>query len=146
MAPSDARKTHVAYRVPYADTDQMGMVYYANFLVYFERARNEFLRECQFTYQAMEEMGLILPVIEAHCQYKQPARYDDLLELYAHFEKLSSTRITARSEVRREGELLANGYTVHACLDAKTHRPKKMPDALLECCIQSPTAIHSTNP
>ena len=130
MAPLDARKTHLVYRVPYAETDQMGMVYYANYLIYFERARNEVLRELQFTYRAMEEMGLILPVIEAHCNYKQPARYDDLLDLYGHFELLSATRMTAWCEVWRENRLLAEGYTVHVCLDAQSHRPKKLPEAI----------------
>ncbi|NQZ58345.1 MAG: acyl-CoA thioesterase, partial [Lentisphaeraceae bacterium] len=69
----------MTYRVPYADTDQMGVVYYANFLTYFERVRNEFFRELKYSYRKLEQQGVMLPVVEAHCNYKQPALYDDLL-------------------------------------------------------------------
>ncbi len=69
------------YRVPYADTDQMGVVYYANFLVYFERVRNEILRDINYSYSDMGKNGFMLPVIEAHCEYGIPAKYDDYLIL-----------------------------------------------------------------
>src|SRR5262245_36376771 len=68
-----ARATRV--RVRYADTDQMGVVYYANYLVWFEVGRTEWLREAGWNYRDMEETGVSLPVIEAHCEYRQPARY-----------------------------------------------------------------------
>jgi acyl-CoA thioester hydrolase len=131
MEPQAPSKTHLTYRVPYADTDQMGMVYYANFLVYFERTRNEVLRERNFTYRQMEEMGFILPVIEAHCEYRRPAQYDDLLDLYGWFESLSPTRIKAHCEVKRGETLLAQGYTVHVCLGARNRRPCKLPKEML---------------
>jgi acyl-CoA thioester hydrolase len=118
----------MGYRVPYADTDQMGMVYYANYLVYFERSRNEVLRKIDYPYTRFEAEGLILPVVEAHCQYRSPARYDDWLDFYAWFEVEGKTRIRASCEVRRSGEVLAEGYTIHACLSAETMRPVRLPD------------------
>ncbi len=68
-------------RVRYAETDRMGVVYYANYLVWFEVGRTEWLRETGWTYREMEQEGIALPVIEAHCEYRQPARYDDDIEI-----------------------------------------------------------------
>lgn len=120
------QKTSMPYRVPYADTDQMGVVYYANFLVYFERVRNEVLRDCGFTYKEMEAAGILLPVIEAHCDYAQPAVYDDALEIIGWFELVSPLRIKAHSEVRRAGVLLAGGHTMHVVLSARTRKPTRI--------------------
>jgi acyl-CoA thioester hydrolase len=117
--------------VPYADTDQMGVVYYANFLVYFERVRNEVLRSSGFTYREMEAAGFLLPVLEAHCDYAQPAAYDDALEIIGWFELVSPLRIKAYGEVRREGALLASGHTVHVALSAKTRKPARLPADVL---------------
>lgn len=121
----------LTYRVPYADTDQMGFVYYANFLIYFERSRNEALRSLGLTYREMEADDIILPVIEAHCQYRQPALYDDLLQIRGWFETIGRTRVRACCEVRREKILLAEGHTVNACLSATTRRPVRLPEILL---------------
>lgn len=118
------------YRVTYADTDQMGVVYYANYLVYFERVRNEVLRGVGLTYKEMEAAGIFLPVIEAHCNYKQPASYDDALEIIGWFEQVNATRIKASCEVRRGDTLLATGYTVHVVVSAKTRRPVRLPEAM----------------
>jgi len=120
----------INYRVPYADTDQMGVVYYANFLVYFERSRNEVLRKLDYPYTRFEAEGLILPVVEAHCNYRRPGRYDDLLDFHAWFEPEGKTRIRASCEVLRGEELLAEGYTIHACLSAATMRPVRLPEIL----------------
>jgi len=132
-------KATLPYRVPYADTDQMGVVYYANYLVYFERVRNEVLRDCGFTYKEMEAAGILLPVIEAHCDYSQPAAYDDPLEIIGWFELLSPLRIKAPCEVRRGGELLASGHTIHVVLSAKTRKPARLPAEVL-ARIFGPTA------
>ena len=123
--------TQLTYRVPYADTDQMGIVYYANFLVYFERSRNEALRSLGLTYREMESEGILLPVIEAHCRYLQPALYDDLLEIHGWFELEGRTRVRACCEVRRGETLLAEGYTIHACLSRETRRPVRLPGIFL---------------
>ena len=119
------------YRVPYADTDQMGVVYYANYLVYFERARNEALRACGCTYKEIEASGILLPVLEAQCDYHQPAVYDDLLEIAGWFELASLVRIKALCEVRRNGTGLACGRTVHVVLSARSRKPTRLPAQML---------------
>jgi acyl-CoA thioester hydrolase len=120
-------------RVIYGDTDQMGVVYYANYLRYFEASRNEFIRAKGMRYRDFEvEYGLVLPVIEAHVGYKQPARYDDLLTIEISLAEVR--RASARFEyrvVRDDGALLATGHTVHACVDG-AGRVKRMPKELLE--------------
>ena len=119
--------TILEYRVPYADTDQMGVVYYANYLVYFERCRNEMLRRLGHPYVQMEAQGCGLPVVEAHCDYQKPARYDDLLEIHGWVGEAIGARLQACCEVRRDGLLLAAGYTRHACVQIETQRPTRLP-------------------
>ena len=121
------KKTQVSYRVPYADTDKMGVVYYANYLVYFERVRNEILREIHYSYQEMESDGLILPVVEAHCDYGLSAKYDDMLDIFGWLGEGKGCRIKVFCEVKRENVLLVTGYTVHACLSSETNRPVRLP-------------------
>ena len=90
----------MSYRVPYADTDQMGVVYYANYLEYFERSRTEMLREAGLSYAKMEQMGYFLPVSEAYCKYSGSARYDDLLTFRSVIEEVSRVKVKIRSEVK----------------------------------------------
>ena len=109
------------YRVPYADTDMMGYVYYGNYLTLFERSRNELMRASGFTYARMEtEGGAMLPVVEAHVDYHSPARYDDLLTVRAWVDEARGIRVRIRCAVFRGEELLADGYTVHACVAGQT--------------------------
>lgn len=137
------RAVSIRYRVPYADTDQMHVVYYANYLAYFERARNELLRACGFTYRALEAEGFGLPVAEAHVCYLTPATYDDELEISAACEGFKGVRLTIRCEVRREGRLLAEGHTVHALVDLRTLRPARPTAALKEALGGGASAGHS---
>ena len=123
-------RCNTSYRVPYADTDQMGVVYYGNYLTLFERCRNELMRQSPMTYREMERRGLALPVIEAHVDYKSPAFYDDLLELTGWVQYAKGFRIRIDVQVFREGALLASGYTVHCCMDMKTRRPARLPQEL----------------
>jgi acyl-CoA thioester hydrolase len=119
-------------RVIYGDTDQMGVVYYANYLRYFEAGRSEFIRAKGLRYRDFEEaFGLLLPVAEASVSYKAPARYDDLLDLEVSIGEVR--RASARFDYRllREGTLLATGHTVHACVDGEG-RVHRLPPALLE--------------
>lgn len=125
--PDVTEKSSIDYRVPYADTDQMGFVYYANYLIYFERVRNEILRDLGVPYIELEERGLILPVTEAHCDYRQPAKYDDVIQIVGWAEIVGRTRIKCHAEVSRDGDLLATGHTMHACLSAETMRPVRVP-------------------
>ena len=122
-----ARRTLV--RVRYAETDRMGVVYYANYLVWFEVGRTEWLREAGWSYREMEAGGVALPVIEAHCEYRQPARYDDEIEIVTRASLITPVRIRFDYDVRRAGDQApaASGYTVHASLDAGG-RPCRLPE------------------
>ncbi len=128
-------KVSIPYRVPYADTDQMQVVYYGNYLTYFERIRNEVLRSAGFSYRELEAMGYALPVKEARVNYHAPATYDDLLELSGWCESLKGVRLTIRCEVRRDGVLLADGYTLHACCELKSMRPVRPPQILIDAAL-----------
>ena len=120
--------TVLKYRVPYADTDQMGVVYYANYFEYFERFRNEILRDAGYTYLELEKEGIAMPVIEAVCHYKASAKYDDLLEITGRFAEAKGVKVKIECEVYRDGQLLVSGYTVHACINMKTGRPARPPE------------------
>ncbi|HZL19136.1 MAG TPA: thioesterase family protein [Polyangia bacterium] len=119
-------------RVIYGDTDQMGMVYYGNYLRYFEIARTEFLRQVGATYRAFEEAsGLKLPVAEAVVRYRRPGRYDDELVLLTAVPKVGGASARFEYEIRRatDGALLVEGHTLHACIDA-TGKPARLPQSL----------------
>jgi acyl-CoA thioester hydrolase len=116
-------------RVRYAETDRMGVVYYANYLVWFEVGRTEWLRDTGWSYREMEIDGVWLPVIEAHCEYRQPARYDDEIEIVTRATLLTPVRIRFDYDVVRvrDQALAAVGYTIHAALDP-SGRPCRLPD------------------
>ena len=116
-------------RVRYAETDQMGVVYYANYLVWFEVGRVEFMRSLGFDYKQMEvEDGCILPVVEANCRYKAPARYDDVILIEAGPVLLRGSLVkfayrVFRAANARDGQLLlAEGETVHLVCDASMQK------------------------
>lgn len=124
--PSTQRQTfRHDIRVPYADVDQMGVVYYANYLVYFEMARNEILREAGIPYTEMEANGVMLPVVESHCEHRSFARYDDLLTVVSRCTGMEGPRLRIEYEVLRGDELLATGHTKHVCMSlaGKVLRP-----------------------
>jgi acyl-CoA thioester hydrolase len=107
----------VDLRVIYGDTDQMGVVYYANYLRYFEAGRNEFLRAHGLRYRDFEaEHQVYLPVVEAQVGYKQPARYDDLVSVFTGISRIGKASVRFEYRLLRGDELLATGHTVHACV------------------------------
>jgi acyl-CoA thioester hydrolase len=120
-------------RVRYAETDQMGIAYYANYFVWFEVGRTDLLRHAGWSYREMEQAGIALPVIEARCTYRRPARYDDELEIRTEGFLVSPVRLRFEYEVRRvpDGLAMADGQTVHASLDA-TGRPRRLPERVVE--------------
>jgi len=126
---SSARETTSSVRVRYAETDKMGVVYYSNYLVWFEIGRTDWLRATGLTYREIEADGIQLPVIEAHCEYRQGARYDDEVEIKTRANKLSPVRIQFDYEVTRRADaaVLAMGHTVHATVD-RDGRPVRMPE------------------
>ena len=127
------RTTTSLVRVRYAETDKMGIVYYANYLVWFEIARTDWLRDTGWTYRAMETEGYSLPVIEAHCEYKASAKYDDEIDIETTARLVSPVRIAFDYRVLRRGDgaAIASGYTVHASVDP-SGRPVRLPARVRE--------------
>jgi len=115
-------------RVRYAETDQMGVVYHANYFVWFEVGRTDLLRQTGGTYRELEAEGVSLPVILAHCEYRLPAKYDDELEIRTRGAVLTHVRVEFTYEIVRiaDGALLVTGQTVHAALD-RDGRPCRLP-------------------
>jgi acyl-CoA thioester hydrolase len=117
-------------RVRYAETDQMGYVYYGNYYIYFEVGRVEYMRQRGVDYRNMEvQDDSFIVVAESHCRYRRPARYDDLLRVRTRVAEFKRRMIRFTYEIVRDqsGELLATGETLHVVCDA-SGRPKSLPD------------------
>jgi len=113
-------------RVIFGDTDQMGVVYYANYLRYFESARAAYWRALGKSYKDLEAWGVALPVVEAHCHYKLPARYEDLLEVEVDVSELRGASLRFAYRIFRGDELIAQGDTRHAVI-GPDGRPRRLP-------------------
>ena len=120
--------TWYQHRVSYGETDMMGVVYYAEYFHIFERGRNEVLRTSGYSYKDVESRDLFLPVCEAHCQYRRPARYDDLLNLHVWLTDWRHVSVIFRYELFDEEKsvMLADGYTKHAFVNSQG-RPVPVP-------------------
>jgi acyl-CoA thioester hydrolase len=114
-------------RVRYAETDQMNVVYYANYFVWFEVGRTELLRGLGWSYREMEAEGYSLPVIEASCQYLRPAQYDDELQITTTGTLLSPVRLVFDYAIDRANDRIVTGRTAHASLNPQG-RPVRLPD------------------
>jgi len=114
-------------RVIFGDTDQMGIVYYANYLRFFESARAAYWRHLGKSYKDLEAAQVALPVVEAHCNYKKPAYYEDLLEVDVEVGELRSASMRFVYTIRRGTDVVAEGYTRHAVI-GPTGRPRALPD------------------
>jgi len=126
-------------RVIYGDTDQMGVVYHANYFRYFEFSRMEFFRARGGSYRDMEQQGFQLPVVDVSAQYKSPARYDDLLVIRPTVSELRRASVIFTYEVFREGELsslLCTGRTVHACM-GRDGKLRRLPEDFVRLVGQS---------
>ena len=119
----------MSHRVSYGETDAMGVLYHAEYLHIFERSRNAYIRACGMSYRVAEERGLFLPVREAFCRYRVPARYDDLIRVRAGITQWGRASLSFTYEIYDEAErvLLTTGNTQHACVDA-SGRPMAVPD------------------
>lgn len=127
-----ATDTQTTLRVRYAETDKMGVVYYANYLVWFEVARTEWLREHGWTYREMEAGGVMLPVINAQCDYLRSVVYDEAVTLRTTGILHSPVRVEFTYEVLKEdGTVAARGTTMHAAVDLHG-RPCRLPERVLE--------------
>ena len=104
-------------RVRYAETDQMGIVYHSNYLIWFEVGRSELLRELSLPYTLFEEQGLGLAVVEANCRYRKPTHYDDELVIVTEMDSISRKTVIFLYRVYRQETLLAEGKTVHVFIN-----------------------------
>ncbi len=119
-------------RVRFADTDAQGIAHNSAYAVWFEVARVEYLRAYAGGYQALRETGTEALVLESFCRYRVPARFDDALDIHARCLDVRGARFRYEyAIVRDDGELLADGWTAHACVDAATFRPTRVPDWLV---------------
>jgi acyl-CoA thioester hydrolase len=119
----------IALRVRYAETDRMGLLHHANYLVYFEQGRTELLRSLGLAYRDLEDQGYLLVLTRVQVRYLRPARYDDLLTLRTTVVRTTLVKIEHRYELLREGELLAEGETTLGCVD-REGQVQKLPEFL----------------
>jgi acyl-CoA thioester hydrolase len=117
----------IPIRVRFADTDAQGVAHNSAYVVWFEVARVEYLRAFAGGYQALRDEGIEALVLESLCRYQIPARFDDELVVHTRCVGLRGARFRYEYAIVRAGELLADGYTEHACVDATTFRPTRVP-------------------
>ncbi|HTJ47059.1 MAG TPA: thioesterase family protein [Kofleriaceae bacterium] len=125
-------------RVIFGDTDQMGVVYYANYLRFFEASRAAFLRSFGRSHADLDAWGVALPVVEAHCRYRLPARYEDLLQIDVVVAEVRPASLRFAYRVMRGDDLLADGFTRHAVI-GPDGRPRAMPPDF-KALVTSPDA------
>jgi acyl-CoA thioester hydrolase len=119
-------------RVRFAETDAQGVVHNSVYLVWFEVARIDYLARFRGGYPGLRADGIEALTIESHVRYLVPARFDDRLAVRAHCGELRGARFRFDYSIEREGEVIADGWTRHACVDARTYRPKRVPDWLAD--------------
>lgn len=117
-------------RVRYAETDQMGYVYYGNYATYYEVARAESLRSLGLSYKEVEESGVIMPVLRNSSLYIKPARYDDLLDIRVILKSLPQARITFHYEIYNSATLIHSGETTLVFVNKETFKPCKVPELM----------------
>jgi acyl-CoA thioester hydrolase len=126
-------------RVIFGDTDQMGVVYYGNYMRYFEASRAAFLRSFGKSHKDLDAWGVALPVVEAHCRYRKPAYYEDLLDIDVEVDELRGASMRFVYQVRRGGDVLADGWTRHASIGLDG-RPRAVPAPLRELIVSGERA------
>ena len=125
-------------RVRYAETDQMGVVYHSNYIIYFEIGRTEAMRQIGITYAELERRGFALAVIESHARHTGSARYDELLTVRTWLREVTKTRLRFEYRVSREDSVLATGHTVLAFLDLNNNmRPVRCPPDVQQLASQA---------
>ena len=133
-------------RVRFAETDAQGVAHNASYLVWFEVARVEYLREFAGGYQALRDTGVEALVLESFCRYRTPARFDDVLHIHARCVDVKGARFRYEySLVRDDGTAIADGWTAHACVDAVTMRPTRIPAWLLDAIASAESTSVSSS-
>ena len=136
-------------RVRFADTDAQGVAHNTAYLVWFEVARVEYLREFTGGYQALRDRGIEALVLESHCRYVVPARFDDLVHVHTRCVDVRGARFRYEyAIVREDGTLMADGWTSHACVDSATFAPTRVPEWLRDAIalVESSSASTSSAP
>jgi acyl-CoA thioester hydrolase len=123
---------HADVTVRFAETDAQGIAHNSNYLVWFEIARVGYLAEFAGGYQSLREQGIESLVLESHIRYRRPAQFDDRLAIHARIGELRGARFRFDYVVTRDTDVIAEGWTSHACVDAATFRPVRIPAALAE--------------
>ena len=136
----------VPIRVRFADTDAQGVAHNSAYVVWFEVARVEYLREFAGGYQALRDQGIEALVLEAHVRYLQPARFDDRLQVHARCRDVRGARFRYEYVVTRGEETVADGWTAHATVDAVTLRPTRVPSWLQEAISAAETSASRSRP
>ena len=124
-------------KVRFAETDAQGIAHNSNYLIWFELARVEYLEKYTGGYPALRAQGIESLVLETHVRYRKPAQFDDRLVIHARVAEVRGARFRFDYEVERAGEVLADGWTSHACVDATTMRPTRIPQALAEAIAKA---------
>ncbi|SIO25401.1 acyl-CoA thioester hydrolase [Singulisphaera sp. GP187] len=129
MSESQSQSHETQVRVRYAETDRMGLLHHANYIVYFEMGRTELLRERGVAYRDLEDSGHLLVVVEVGCKFKKPAYYDDLLTIRTTVSRVTHVKVVHQYQVFRDGMLLAEGHSTLACVD-RDGKPQALPDVI----------------
>lgn len=128
----------ISFRVRYAETDQMGVVYHGNYAQYFEMGRVEWLRKFGISYKSMEENGVMLPVISLLVNYKKPIFYDDLITVRTILKNTPAVKIEFDFEIYNESQdILANAKVILAFIDINRNRPIKCPEYVMNAIKSS---------
>jgi acyl-CoA thioester hydrolase len=121
-------QTELKYRVLYAHTDKLGVVYYGKYFEYFEAGRSDMLRKLGYPYKELEQNNISLPVIESQCKYFSYAKYDDLLIIKTSLSEVPTVRIKIGYEVLLSGNIVVTGYTIHAFVNSLNMKPVRPPE------------------
>ena len=131
--PKSINFDQIEFRVRYAETDKMGVVYHGNYAQYFEMGRTEWLRQFGFSYKQMEDDGIMLPVVSLKVNYHKPARYDDLLKVKTEVVKKPTAKIEFDYKILNEkDEMLTSGSSVLVFFDKIKNRPTRCPQYILD--------------
>ena len=124
-------------KVRFAETDAQGIAHNSNYFVWFEVARVEYLDRYAGGYQRLRDQGLEALVLETHVRYLQPARFDERLLVHARCLDVKGARFRYEYAIERDGELLADGWTAHATVDAATFKPTRVPGWLIDAIVSA---------
>jgi acyl-CoA thioester hydrolase len=128
-------------RVRFAETDAQGIAHNSNYFVWFEVARVEYLERHTGGYQRLRDLGIEALVLETHIRYLQPARFDDRLLVHARCLDVKGARFRYEYAIERSGELIADGWTAHATVDAESFRPTRVPTWLIEALANAESRL-----